>query len=221
MEENFVISYLWLRSFTQGTISQQNLRTRHPTSFVLYSLRHSFNFLRVNISFYSFSIIIMNSCQHFISAWNNMAEGLASIKRIDEFLDSDECQSEMETEHIDSLYAVSLDKVSAKWTSSCEKDTLVKIDLAIEQKTLTAIVGKVGSGKTSLLQVILKELPVKEGILKVNGKISYACQEPWIFPSTIKQNILFINPMVKEKYDLWHKLLQYLYVINSFSDTRK
>lgn len=47
--------------------------------------------------------------------------------------------------------------------------------------SLVAIVGPVGSGKSSILNVILKELVLTGGTVEVNGKVSYASQEPWLF----------------------------------------
>lgn len=38
--------------------------------------------------------------------------------------------------------------------------------------------------------MILGELPPVHGSCRVNGKIAYASQEPWIFAGTIRQNIL-------------------------------
>lgn len=35
----------------------------------------------------------------------------------------------------------------------------------------------------------------------VNGLVSYYCQSPWIFPGTIKQNILFSENFEKSRYD--------------------
>lgn len=46
------------------------------------------------------------------------------------------------------------------------------------------------------------ELPTASGILTINGKISYASQEPWVFSSSIRQNILFGQKMDKERYDM-------------------
>lgn len=58
----------------------------------------------------------------------------------------------------------------------------------------------VGAGKSSIIQTILGELPVTSGKLHVNGIISYAAQEPWLFSSSIRQNILFGLPMDKDRY---------------------
>lgn len=64
---------------------------------------------------------------------------------------------------------------------------------------MCAIVGSVGSGKTSLLQAILGELEIDCGELMINGKISFASQEPWLFEATIKQNILFTEKYEEER----------------------
>ncbi|KAL4709193.1 hypothetical protein ACJJTC_008121 [Scirpophaga incertulas] len=54
-----------------------------------------------------------------------------------------------------------------------------------------AIIGPVGSGKTSLLQLLLHELNPRSGSVIVNGQMSYSCQESWLFPGTVRENILF------------------------------
>ena len=53
------------------------------------------------------------------------------------------------------------------------------------------IAGRIGSGKTSLLLAILGEMPHSTGRLESNRKIGYVEQEPFIFPSTFKENIVF------------------------------
>lgn len=52
----------------------------------------------------------------------------------------------------------------------------------------------------SLIQSILGELSAESGTVNVNGTLSYASQEPWLFTGTVRQNILFGLPMDKHRY---------------------
>ncbi|XP_068628826.1 ATP-binding cassette subfamily C member 4-like [Battus philenor] len=96
--------------------------------------------------------------------------------------------------------AVELRDVSASWTGDPNFLALKNISARIRKGKFYAIIGAVGSGKSSLLQLLLKELPAATGSVSVFGKISYASQEAWLFPSTVRENILFGLPFIKEKY---------------------
>jgi len=54
-------------------------------------------------------------------------------------------------------------------------------------------------------------LPVFKGKISVDGVLSYASQEPWIFAGTIQQNILFGSPMDKERFKEVNKYRLTLY----------
>jgi ABC-type transport system involved in cytochrome bd biosynthesis fused ATPase/permease subunit len=69
---------------------------------------------------------------------------------------------------------------------------LKDISLKISSKGLVIITGSVGSGKSSLLASILnKELHFTKGTVKHSGNIAYVSDMPWVFPGTIRENILF------------------------------
>lgn len=59
------------------------------------------------------------------------------------------------------------------------------------------VIGKVGCGKTTLLQSIMGETFNTKGTSKISGSIAYVEQEPFIFPGTIKDNIMFGQPWNK------------------------
>lgn len=56
---------------------------------------------------------------------------------------------------------------------------------------LNCVVGRVGSGKTSLLMSILGNIQKTKGSVKVAGSIGYVAQNPWIFNGSVRENILF------------------------------
>lgn len=78
---------------------------------------------------------------------------------------------------------------------------LQEIDVEVPKGKLVFVVGSVGSGKSTLLQILLKELPLTCGSIGINGSVSYASQESWIFASTVRQNITFGQPMDRSRYD--------------------
>lgn len=123
----------------------------------------------------------------------SVAEVNVSVKRIQEFLTLDE-QNEVKlllNESMTDKPRVFLDDITAKWSCDSLDPTLENITLDVSSNQLVAVIGSVGSGKSSLLNVILKELPIESGSVAINGEISYSSQEPWLFSASIRQNILF------------------------------
>lgn len=66
---------------------------------------------------------------------------------------------------------------------------------------LTVICGKVGSGKTALLQGILGELDQLQGCcILPNEMVGYCAQSPWLQNMSIRDNILFNFPYDRVRY---------------------
>uniref|UniRef100_A0A6P4DXN6 Probable multidrug resistance-associated protein lethal(2)03659 n=1 Tax=Drosophila rhopaloa TaxID=1041015 RepID=A0A6P4DXN6_DRORH len=95
---------------------------------------------------------------------------------------------------------ISITGLRAKWDRDSHDNTLSGVSLQIQPGTIVAVMGPTGSGKSSLIQAILGELKADAGQIKVNGSMSYAPQEPWLFSGTVRQNILFGQPMDHQRY---------------------
>ncbi|KAF9932112.1 hypothetical protein FBU30_008926 [Linnemannia zychae] len=88
------------------------------------------------------------------------------------------------------------------------KAVLENVTMSLHRDELLAIVGPVGSGKSSFCMALLGELPLVSGSLAEakdscgqHLKISYSAQSPWIFAGTIKSNILFGSRFDQARYD--------------------
>ncbi|KAL3283448.1 hypothetical protein HHI36_006593 [Cryptolaemus montrouzieri] len=124
------------------------------------------------------------------------AESLVSIKRLREFL----LMEEKETSKIISTpdNSIRLKHVDASWVPSTP--TLRGLNIKIPPGSLCAVIGPIGSGKSSFLKLLLGELVASSGSIELSGDISYASQEPWLFASTVRNNILFGEEFDKSHY---------------------
>jgi ATP-binding cassette subfamily C (CFTR/MRP) protein 1 len=78
--------------------------------------------------------------------------------------------------------------------------TLSISSLEIYKGELVAIVGPVGSGKTSLLNIIMGELPKSRGSVFLGGHLGLCPQQAWILNATVRDNILFGSVYDDDKY---------------------
>ena len=54
--------------------------------------------------------------------------------------------------------------------------------------------------KSSLLTAMIGQLTPTKGTVRIGGKVNFATQQAWIFSETIRENILFGEPLEKDKY---------------------
>ncbi len=78
--------------------------------------------------------------------------------------------------------------------------SLTGIDVAVPRGSLVAIVGPVGSGKSSLLLGLIGEMRKTRGEVKFGGSIGYCPQSAWVTSSTIRENILFGQAFDEDRY---------------------
>ncbi|KAH6654420.1 metal resistance protein YCF1 [Truncatella angustata] len=77
------------------------------------------------------------------------------------------------------------------WDRHGSKSALRDIHFVAHKGELTCAVGRVGAGKSSLLQSVLGDLYKEKGNVKVKGNVAYVAQQPWIMNATVKENIIF------------------------------
>ncbi|KAF9120412.1 Canalicular multispecific organic anion transporter 2 [Mortierella sp. 14UC] len=81
------------------------------------------------------------------------------------------------------------------------RPTLANITLQIPEGHLTAVVGRIGQGKSSLLSALMGEMYKKQGTVRIYGDLAYVPQQPWILNATVQENITFGKRFNQELYD--------------------
>uniref|UniRef100_A0A8B9BL29 ABC-type glutathione-S-conjugate transporter n=1 Tax=Anser brachyrhynchus TaxID=132585 RepID=A0A8B9BL29_9AVES len=74
------------------------------------------------------------------------------------------------------------------------------VTLDIAPGSLVAVVGAVGSGKSSLVSAMLGEMENIKGHINIQGSLAYVPQQAWIQNATLKDNILFGSELDEERY---------------------
>nr|KAJ3420865.1 Canalicular multispecific organic anion transporter 2 [Polyrhizophydium stewartii] len=99
---------------------------------------------------------------------------------------------------------VLLKDASFAWEGDAESDKLAPfalhdITLDIPCGSLVAVVGSVGSGKSSLLSALIGGMRKTAGDSALFGSVAYCAQEPWILTGTIEENIVFGDDSVRAR----------------------
>ncbi|XP_072293747.1 ATP-binding cassette sub-family C member 2 [Eucyclogobius newberryi] len=113
-----------------------------------------------------------------------------SKKRLEKFLGGEDL--DLDTVQHDPSFntAITISDGSFAW----ERDAaplLKNVSLEIKPGKLVAVVGAVGSGKSSLISALLGEMLKKKGFVNIQGSLAYVPQQAWIQNATLRDNILF------------------------------
>ncbi|KAJ2797681.1 hypothetical protein H4R20_005096, partial [Coemansia guatemalensis] len=87
-----------------------------------------------------------------------------------------------------------------KWLSD-DKAASSNINIQCKREELVAVIGRVGSGKSSLISAILGDMIKCSGDVTVRGSIAYVAQQPWILNATLRDNILFGSDYEEDYYN--------------------
>ncbi|XP_075149498.1 sulfonylurea receptor [Haematobia irritans] len=99
--------------------------------------------------------------------------------------------------------AVSVKNCKFSWHPQGTTASLFIRDIVVPRGKLTMIVGKNGSGKSSLLSALLMEMPLISGdmIWNKSSTIAFVPQQPWLLNASIRENILFGESFRPKRYD--------------------
>ncbi|XP_037885915.1 ATP-binding cassette sub-family C member Sur isoform X2 [Glossina fuscipes] len=99
--------------------------------------------------------------------------------------------------------AVSVQDCKFSWNLEKIENVLYIDEMMVPKGKLTMIVGKSGSGKSSLLSALLMEMPLVAGdmIWNKSSTLAFVPQQPWLRNASIRENILFGEEFRPKRYD--------------------
>ncbi|CAM4621368.1 unnamed protein product [Leuciscus chuanchicus] len=219
--------YAWEKAFLEQVLGyrEKELKTLKKSQ-ILYSVSiASFNSSSFLIAFAMFGVYVLiddknvlDAQKIFVSmalinilktplsqlpfAMSTTMQALVSLKRLGKFL----CQDEIKPENVaresfkSDVDGVVFDNGTFSWSKD-GPPCLKRISVKVPRGSLVAVVGHVGSGKSSLLSAILGETEKRSGAVSVNGSIAYVPQQAWIQNASLQDNILF----GREKKKSWYQ----------------
>uniref|UniRef100_A0A671NK66 Multidrug resistance-associated protein 1 n=1 Tax=Sinocyclocheilus anshuiensis TaxID=1608454 RepID=A0A671NK66_9TELE len=159
------------------------------STFAVYVLMDEHNILDAQKAFVSLALfnILRFPLNMLPMVISSMVQASVSMKRLRVFLSHEELDE---------------DNVERPAITACDASLcLFRINVRIPEGALVAVVGHVGSGKSSLLSALLGEMQKQEGSVSIKGSVAYVPQQAWIQNTTLKDNILF----GRDAKDSWYQ----------------
>ncbi|XP_012682680.2 multidrug resistance-associated protein 1 isoform X2 [Clupea harengus] len=173
------------------------------STFAVYVLSDENNVLDAQKAFVSLALfnILRFPLNMLPMVISSMVQASVSMKRLRVFLSHEELdENSVDRKTITgSPDSISIVEGSFSWSKG-DDPTLKRINVRIPEGSLVAVVGHVGSGKSSLLSALLGEMHKQDGAVSIKGSVAYVPQQAWIQNATLRDNIIF----GQEKKDMWY-----------------
>jgi HlyB family type I secretion system ABC transporter len=152
---------------------------------------------------------VIGPFKRLTSIWNEFQEVVIAVERINDVL---EAEPEEDLQHSRQVLPpiqghVRFDKVTFRYHPESDLNTLENVSFEIKPGQTVALVGRSGSGKTTISKLVLGLYPPTEGIVSVDGvdigdislgslrqQIGVVNQDTFLFGGTIRENISVAKP---------------------------
>lgn len=135
-----------------------------------------------------------------------------SYKRLDKVFDLPKENLLLENKTKNSIHGdIEIKNLNFSYPNNIEK-VLKDINITIKEGTSLGIIGTIGSGKTTLMNLLLRLYDVPDNTIKINGtnindidlsylreSICYITQDNFLFSTTIKENISLFREIYEDK----------------------
>lgn len=121
-------------------------------------------------------------------------EASVAVNRLTEYFTAPELQEDavLRSEPVGhGEESVKIRDATFTWNKDEDRNVLKDINFRAHQGELSCIVGRVGSGKSSMLATMLGDLYKLKGEVVMRGTSAYVAQSPWVMNASVRENVVF------------------------------
>lgn len=153
---------------------------------------------------------VIRPFQRLIVLWNELQEVIIAVERINDVIDADP-EEDLQHQSRQSLPPIrghiSFEQVTFRYHPESDVNTLENLCFDVQPGQMVALVGRSGSGKTTISKLVLGLYPATEGKILIDGyditslslrslrqQIGVVDQDTFLFGGTIRENITVGHP---------------------------
>jgi HlyB family type I secretion system ABC transporter len=153
---------------------------------------------------------VIRPFQRLIVVWNDLQEVIIAVERINDVIDA---EPEEDLQHQSRQFLppirghIRFEQVTFRYHPESDVNTLENVSFEVQPGQMVALVGRSGSGKTTISKLVLGLYPPTEGKILIDGydvtslslrslrqQIGVVDQDTFLFGGTIRENITVGHP---------------------------
>lgn len=141
---------------------------------------------------------------------NKLSDGIVSLRRLDRFLAAEEVEQYVEAAPLHQDTGIEISDGTFTWSNEVgesehvltelPRGSLKDIQLQIKRGELVAVIGPVGSGKSTLITSMLGDLHKVCGRVALSGDVAYVPQASWIPNDSLRNVVTFGSEFKQDPY---------------------
>ena len=161
-------------------------------------------------TYFAMMVMPITHLGRIVEVWQN---AFASMNRLDEVLAAESDITDLPDAYVDEINQGEIEIKNLKFKyNGANKNALENINLHVPAGKTLGIIGTTGSGKTTLMNLLLRLYKIDDGQIFIDGidinrretfalrkNIGYVPQDNFLFADTININIKFFDEMIKKE----------------------